>query len=584
MCGIVGYCGRRAAAPILLAGLKKLEYRGYDSAGVAVLNGTAFAVVRRAGRVSGLDGAASLMGNAGIGHTRWATHGAPSERNAHPHVWGDYAVVHNGIVENEHALKAECLARGEEFLSETDSEIVAHLLAREAGDPLVALRNVCARLEGSYALAVLCARTPGTVYCARRGSPLIVGRGKDGLYAASDAPAIATEAEELYALRDGEFAVLAGEEARIFNGELAAVSGDRIVCAAADDAPALDGFNHYMRKEMSEIPAVFARSLTDFAENSEFCKVLCQTEYIQIAACGTAYHSGLCAKFAIERFCRIPAETYIASEYRYLDPIVKENTLFLAVSQSGETADTLAAARLAAERGAVVVAVTNVAYSSLTRIARFTLLTQAGREIAVAATKSFNAQLALLYSLTAALARQRGRLAADPSALAPILSDALARSEETRAWTPFFAGARGAYFIGRGADHAVALEGSLKLKEVSYLPGEGYPAGELKHGTLALIDDKTPVVALAFSERLAEKTMNAVREVAARGAKVFLITCFEELCARKGVFRSLAVRAQGGVPLPAPAPLRGGVFSRGVRPSVAGARLLCRACPRERSR
>ncbi len=547
MCGIIGYVGKEPAAPKLILGLKRLEYRGYDSAGIAVRGKEGFSVYKRKGRVSGLESAKDLTGGCGIGHTRWATHGEPSERNAHPHIYGKFAVVHNGIIENYRELKEECRARGEEFASDTDSEIVAHLLAfYDGGNVLAALKTVCARLKGSYALAVMCSDGEDALYVARRKSPMIVGKGETGLYAASDVPAVA-ECGELYSLADGEFAVLKGGDIRFYTAE-GEIRKEKMARGSAEDIPEKGGYAHFMLKEMYEIPASIANSLVDFEENSRFLAfniVLCHTEYIQIVACGTAYHSGIAAKYAIERLARIPVEVTVASEYRYCNPIVKENTLVLAISQSGETADTLAAATLAKERGATVAAVTNVRDSSITRIAHFVLYTNAGREIAVAATKSFNAQLALLYSIAVALATAKGRAARfEALRVLPSLSaQTLAGIEEIKKVVPLFAEADSVYFIGRGADHCAALEGSLKLKEISYLPSEGYPAGELKHGTLALIGEKTPVVAILTQRALAEKTMNAVSEVYARGGKVLLVTNIPELAAREEVFESVLLPA-----------------------------------------
>ena len=527
MCGIVGYVGEERAAPILLEGLQRLEYRGYDSAGIAVLREGRLAVVRRKGRVKGLGAARSLEGEIGVGHTRWATHGAPSERNAHPHVYGGVCIVHNGIIENAAALRAACEARGEVFSSDTDSEVIAHLIAAEKGDLLHATSWAGGNHAGSYPVAVPAAGEPDTIVCARRASPLVVGCDERGLYVASDIPAVAAAGRKVYALADGEFAVLRkGSPPRFFDGALKAVGKQEIVYDAAEDIPAKGGFRHYMKKEISEVPEAVSRSLCDLSkgEFSDLCEVLCHTQYLHIVACGTAYHSGLCLQYAAQKFARIPAEAFIASEYRYSDPIVPPGTLAVAVSQSGETADTLAAAALAKERGAKVLAVTNVPCSSLERMSDFVLPTRAGREIAVAATKSFNAQLAALYSLAGALAKGRERAAPPLAAAASCVREALAAAEQVRGWTPYFLGARSVFFLGRGADYFAALEGSLKLKEISYLPSEGYPAGELKHGTLALVDGRTPVVAIVTDPALADKTMNAVHEVYARGAAVFLIT------------------------------------------------------------
>ena len=529
MCGIVGYTGTRRAAPVLLQLLKKLEYRGYDSAGIAVCNERKIEIYKRQGKVEKIAAAANFSGNTGIGHTRWATHGAPSEKNAHPHAYGKYVIVHNGIIENNQLLKAECLDRGESFSSETDSEVIAHLIAfYDRGDFLQAVQSAVERLEGSYAIAVLSSELPSRIICARARSPLVVGRGDNESMVASDLAAISSEVKEAYLLEDGEFAVLDREAVSFYDKAL-----HRIEKAALEYNPVMSdadkkGYRHFMKKEMDEIPSVLKNVKLECADNlrfQEFCKVLCQTEYIHIVACGTAYHSGLCGKYAFESLCRVPTEVCIASEYRYQNPIIRPNTLVIAISQSGETADTLAAAKLAKERGAYLAAVTNVSYSSLTRIADCVLETRAGAEIAVAATKSFNAQLAVLYML----ASLRSGSKADFLKIARLAEETLKAAEEVRSWTPYFLNAKSVYFIGRGMDYCAALEGSLKLKEISYLPSEGYAAGELKHGTLALVDENTPVVAILTQKRLAEKTMNAVHETRSRGARVFLITSLPEL-------------------------------------------------------
>ena len=526
MCGIVGYAGKGRAAPVLMEGLRRLEYRGYDSAGIAVL-GETLAVVKRKGRVEALAAEAEkLSGRLGIAHTRWATHGEPSERNAHPHRYGGVAVVHNGIIENASVLRAECEARGEVFSSETDSEVIAHLIAAVyRGDLLQAVREAVRRLEGSYAIAVL-AEGERAIVAARRKSPLLVGRG-EGNVLASDLPAIAPLVSEVYSLKEGGFALLTEDSVCLFDEELREWEEKPIEFGKVEEDGGKGGYPHYMRKEIAEDPAAIANSIVDLTADSRFFDlniVLCQTYYIQIVACGTAYHSGVAAKYAIEALSRVPVEVDIASEYRYRDPIVPKGTLVIAVSQSGETADTLAAAALAKERGAKVLALTNVPYSSLTALADLVLLTHAGRETAVAATKSFCAQLASLYSLAAALAALKGRSAPSLAPFPALCEDALSRSEKVKDWARALCQKKSVYFIGRGADYAAAIEGSLKLKEVSYLASEGYPAGELKHGTLALVGEDAPVFALLSDERLAEKTMNAVYEVRSRGARVFLIT------------------------------------------------------------
>ena len=538
MCGIVGYCGHKNAAPILLEGLKKLEYRGYDSAGIATLCGGGFCLKRCKGRVDGLVPVSELAGKTGIGHTRWATHGAPTEENAHPHCYGRFAVVHNGIIENEALLKEECLLRGEHFASETDSEVIAHLLEEGfAGDLLGCVRKVCARLRGSYALAILCSAEPDKIIAVREKSPLIVGARRKECFLASDLPAIAGEGVEVYALADGEAACIGAGEVKFYGKTGAEIQKTPVIYDFEGENAEKGGYTHYMEKEIGEVPASIANSLIDFSSESrysDFCKVLCQTYYIQIIACGTAYHSGIAAKYAMERLARIPVEVCIASEYRYRDPIISPHTLVFAVSQSGETADTLAAAQCARERGALVAAITNVPYSSLTRMADFVLFTHAGREIAVAATKSYAAQLALLFSVALFLSKERLPFS--------VLSDFVELSRHTLSrcfciadWAPRMTEAKSVFFLGRGVDYCNALEGSLKLKEISYLPSEGYPAGELKHGTLALVDDRTPIVVLLTQRALAEKTMNAVHEVVSRGAEVFLVTSLPEYVGAEGI-------------------------------------------------
>ena len=530
MCGIVGYVGNRRAAPLLLGALKKLEYRGYDSAGIALLTDE-IAVKKCTGSVSGLSGALQMAGTCGIGHTRWATHGAPSEQNAHPHVWKRFAVVHNGIIENYKTLRAECEQRGETFYSETDSEVIAHLLEFYfQGDLIAALQRVCSRLSGSYALAVICTKCPGTVALARMRSPLVVGVG-GGVWCASDMPAIAAKNRTYYTLADGEFALLSAR-AVFYDGEGRVIQKKPAACDAEDCIPVKKGYRHYMRKEIGETASVLEnRSRMLRAWTSPAVRqALGEARRLSFVACGTAYHACLAAKCAFEALARVPCSVTVASEYRYADPILEKGELVIAVSQSGETADTIAAAELAKQRGAGVLAVVNVTDSTLAEMADHVLSVEAGREIAVAATKSFNAQLMLLYSLAATLAEAKGKRGYGDllKELPSLASQTVSVGEGVRAWVAYFMSASSVYFIGRGADHVAALEGSLKLKEITYIPSEGYPAGELKHGTLALVEQGTPVVAVLTSERLAQKTMNAVHEVYARGARVFLVTSLAE--------------------------------------------------------
>ncbi len=623
MCGIIGYIGKRRAAPVLLDGLKKLEYRGYDSAGIALLNEGKFTLSRKKGRVAELERAArDAIGEIGIGHTRWATHGEPSERNAHPHVCGKFAVVHNGIIENYRELKGECERLGESFSSDTDTEVIAHLLARyyEKGKFFEAVRKALARLRGSYALAILCSDFPDTMIAARKASPLIVGTRADEIFVSSDIPALASEGLTYYPLADGETAVLSSGKAVFFDESGKEIEKKGMEFEGGAEAPELGGYPHFMRKEIAEIPAAIFETTAKYLSEStdkELYRVLCQTEYIQIVACGTAYHSGIAAKYVIEALARIPVEVCVASEYRYRNPVIGNHSLVIAVSQSGETADTLAAARLAKERGAALAAIVNVPYSSLTQLADFLIPTVAGTEIGVAATKSYNAQLCALYLLAVTLceAKKGGTFCDSAESVNPseceaaadfrkrtesagssekdlhadddkklrdresfvggkerngmlcghvsdsalksadngkeniptcnrnalieairrlpeLCEKAIAASERTKEWAGKFSVARSVYFIGRGCDYGAAIEGSLKLKEISYLPSEGYPAGELKHGTLALIGKGTPVVAVITDLALAEKTMNAVHEVISRGADAYLVTSLPEYAAR----------------------------------------------------
>ncbi len=545
MCGIVGYVGKRRAAPILYGGLCKLEYRGYDSAGIATLS-NGFHIEKCAGRVKGLLQAKSLEGHVGIGHTRWATHGGATKENAHPHRYGRFVIVHNGIIENYKQLKAECEARKEQFNSETDSEVVAHLLEYfYDGDLLSALRRTTALLEGSFGLAVLCDCEEDTVALAKNKSPLVVGVGENECYCASDISAIAKRGMRFGVLGDGEFAIVKSNGVKFYDAQ-GEIQKELTACSCSSVAPELGTYRHFMQKEMAEIPQAIANVRPDFGrrESSEaLSDALFDAKHIVITGCGTAYHAALAAKYAFEGLARVSASAEIASEYRYRNPLIGKDDVMIAVSQSGETADTLAAAQLAKERGAKIVAVVNEELSALTAIADFVLPVKSGKEVAVAATKSFNAQLCALYSIAAHLAELHGirGYGCAIAELASLARQTLLRSERVKDWVKYFVSARSVYFIGRGADYVAALEGSLKLKEISYLPSEGYPAGELKHGTLALVEENTPVVAVLTARRLAEKTMNAVHETCARGAKVFLVTSIAEYASAKGVCDSVVI-------------------------------------------
>ena len=521
MCGIVGYIGQQQALPFLLDGLSHLEYRGYDSAGVAVLNDGTLTVVKAKGRLTELQARLHqyhTQGSVGIGHTRWATHGAPSDENAHPHVSesGRYAVVHNGIIENYATLKDELMKNGVTFQSDTDTEVVAQLLdAYTDLDLLSAVRKVIARLEGSFALAVLDRNTPDTLVVARQDSPLVVGFGEDGYYLASDIPALLPYTRTVSFMEDGELALLTlngvtfyhGEE--LFEKEQTTIDWDM-------DAAEMGGYAHFMAKEMHEEPSVLKKTLR--RGTFHFDK---RPDYIHIVACGSAYHVGMIGKYVIEKLARIPVFVDIASEYRYRDPIITENTLVTVISQSGETADTLAALREAKRRGAKVLGIVNVVGSTIARESDEVFYISAGPEIAVATTKAYSAQLLAIYRMALALA---GKDEADLSDLPQKVSAVLEKADETHAAAKRFFDAQSIFYIGRGVDYALAMEGSLKLKEISYIHSEAYGAGELKHGTISLIEEGSLVIALCTDRGLLSKMVSNIREVQSRGAVVIAVT------------------------------------------------------------
>ncbi len=552
MCGIVGYVGSEPALPILIGGLRRLEYRGYDSAGVAYLEGGGLSVVKRKGRLQRLEEALQrqygedLSGGSvriGIAHTRWATHGAPSDENSHPHLSasGRIAVVHNGIIENYMELRASLSGLGYAFVSETDTEVVAHLIERHYDadakkDLLSAVLRTMGEIEGSYALGVLCADDPGTFVAARKDSPLVVGLGTNGNFIASDIPAILSRTREVLILEDREAACLRADGVRVVDALGRPV--DRAPMHVDWDVEAAEkgGYEHFMMKEMHEEPRAvrdtLAPRLRDGAIRLDAITIdaadAAAISKVQIIACGTAYHAGVVAKYAIERLARIPVEVDVASEFRYRDPLVDARTLAVVISQSGETLDTMAAMREAKRRGARTLAIVNVVGSSIAREADDVLYTMAGPEIAVASTKAYNTQLAAVYLLAFRLAALRGlldeaacagwseRLLALPEALDRILAD---RSVLQRFAAEHF-NARSVFFIGRGLDYALSMEGSLKLKEISYIHSEAYAGGELKHGTIALIEEGTLVVCPLTQAPLLEKMIGNIREVKARGAVV----------------------------------------------------------------
>ncbi|GAB6152805.1 glutamine--fructose-6-phosphate transaminase (isomerizing) [Desulfosporosinus burensis] len=546
MCGIVGYIGNRVAIPILVDGLKKLEYRGYDSAGVAVLDHEEIVISKSVGKLVALEeelGAVYSQSFIGIGHTRWATHGRPSQANAHPHsdCGQDFVVVHNGIIENYLELRERLIEKGHRFVSETDTEVLAHLVEDYyAGDLEAAVREVLKTIHGSYAMVVLSRKDPDKLVAARKDSPMVVGLGDGEFYVASDITAILNYTRKVYILDDGEMVVItkAGVKVSDFEG----IPHTKDVFDVKWDAVAAEkgGYEHFMLKEIHEQPRALKDTMLGRLEEERVVlqevdltlEELAKINKVYIVACGTAWHAGLVGKTLIERWARLPVEVDIASEFRYRSPLVDENTLVVVVSQSGETADTLAALREAKNRGARVVAVTNVLGSTVSREAHDVIFTWAGPEIAVASTKAYTTQLEGMVLLGLYLAQVKGTLPAKKigeiiSALKRIPAQAqevLDQESLIKELAKSFVNVEDTFFIGRSLDWAVAMEGSLKLKEISYIHAEAYAAGELKHGTLALITEHTPVIALATQRDVYDKTISNVKEVKARDARVIGLT------------------------------------------------------------
>ncbi|BDB16804.1 glutamine--fructose-6-phosphate aminotransferase [isomerizing] [Pseudomonas sp. CYM-20-01] len=545
MCGIVGAVAERNITPILLEGLKRLEYRGYDSAGVAVFtNAGKLERMRRPGKVSELEQALAgepLVGRLGIAHTRWATHGAPCERNAHPHFSGDLAVVHNGIIENHEVLREQLKGLGYVFTSDTDTEVIAHLLnhkLKDLGDLTVALKATVKELHGAYGLAVVSASQPDRVVAARSGSPLVIGLGLGENFLASDQLALRQVTDRFMYLEEGDIADIRRESVQIWdvNGQ----SVEREAVQYRDGAEAADKgeYRHFMLKEIHEQPSVVQRTLEGRLSQNQVlvnafgpqaAELFAKVRNVQIVACGTSYHAGMVARYWLEELAGIPCQVEVASEFRYRKVVVQPDTLFVTISQSGETADTLAALRNAKELGFLAsLAICNVSISSLVRESDLTLLTQAGREIGVASTKAFTTQLVGLLLLTLSLGQVRGTLAEGVEAtlveelrrLPTRLGEALAMDSTVEKVAELFADKNHTLFLGRGAQYPVAMEGSLKLKEISYIHAEAYPAGELKHGPLALVDDDMPVVTVAPNNELLEKLKSNLQEVRARGGQL----------------------------------------------------------------
>ena len=543
MCGIVGYIGENSASPILLDGLKKLEYRGYDSAGIAVFKDGEVAVCKTKGRIadleSKLENEGSLEGCIGIGHTRWATHGAPDDVNAHPHRGGNgrITLVHNGIIENYIELKIMLEQKGYVFVSQTDTEVLAHLFDFfYNGDSLEAMSNVMKTVRGSYATAVLINDRPGEIIAARKDSPLIVGIGENENFLASDIPAVLKYTRDCYLLDDNQIALLTKDSIKLYDINKNEVHKDVYHVTWDVEAAEKGGFDHFMKKEIAEQPRTVRDTLSPrIRDGKVVIDELSLTDEeiknigtIHIVACGSAWHVGMAARYVIEKLAQIPCEVDLASEFRYRNPIVKPNDICIVISQSGETADTLAALREAKSKGARAVSIVNVVASTIARESDDVIYTMAGPEIAVATTKAFSAQLNVAYLLAIRFAKAKGligeaeeaKLCEEMLKLPEIIEKLLEMDDYLKELAKKYVDSENVFFIGRGLDYAISLEGSLKLKEISYIHSEAYAAGELKHGTISLIEEGTPVFAVATQSDLLEKTLGNIKEVKARGARV----------------------------------------------------------------
>lgn len=558
MCGIVGYIGNRQAKGILLDGLEKLEYRGYDSAGVAILGKDEIKCCKTKGRLQNLRDLAAdrdLDGSIGIGHTRWATHGQPSDVNAHPQLSNDkkFAVVHNGIIENYLELREFLQSKGYTFTSETDTEVIPNLISLfYDGDLLRAVIETAKMLTGSYAICAVSTLEPDKIVAVRKDSPLVIGLKKQEKFVASDIPAFLKETRNVYLLEDNEYVVLTPDSAKIYTGDLEEVSRDVYKVTFDDNAAEKDGYDHFMLKEIHEQPKAVRDTITgrvtagkpvDF-DGLDYADIA-EADRIYIVACGTAYHAGLVGKTAIERLCRVPVEVDIASEFRYRNPIITDKTLLIVISQSGETADTLAALRLAKKNGAKVIAVTNVVGSTVSREADSVFYTHAGPEIAVASTKAYTTQLIALYIFALFIAENKGtvpkneieKYKSDLLSLPEYVEKVLGCEREIKNISKKLVNEKDIFFLGRGLDYAVAMEGSLKLKEISYIHSEPYAGGELKHGPIALIENGTVVICISTDLGLKPKMDSNIKEVVTRGAHIIGVQTegfddygFSELC------------------------------------------------------
>lgn len=542
MCGIIGYVGSENAVPIILEGLKKLEYRGYDSAGIAVRGHNGFEVVKRKGRLSELESALEsrpVTGAVGIGHTRWATHGEPSDINSHPHVGSrnKIAIVHNGTIENYRQLKERLEQKGVAFASQTDSEVIAQLAEYYYdGDIMGTVIKVTNALEGSYALGVMCLDDPDTLIAVKKDNPLIIGVSENGNFIASDVPAVMKHTNRVYYLEDREIAVLGKDGVKFYNMDKEQLRKTPETVAWSPGSAEKSGYPHFMLKEIMEQPRVLRDTVLSAAREGSNKKVIDNLDVagfgkIVITACGSAYNAGMVARYVFERLCRIPAEVELASEFRYKDAIIGSDTLVILVSQSGETADTIAAMREAKSKGAATLSIVNVVGSTIAKETDHTIFTLAGPEIAVATTKAFSAQLALLYILAVRFAGKLGRLneREEQELLAEILtlpdkaSELLEQVDAIQKHAAESVGSRSIFFIGRNIDYAIALEGSLKLKEISYIHSEAYAGGELKHGTISLVEEDTLVVAIACCPKLFGKIYSNIEQVVSRGARVLMV-------------------------------------------------------------
>ncbi len=553
MCGIVGYVGDSQAAPILLEGLAKLEYRGYDSAGIAVRNEETgkISIVKAKGRLKILsektDGGAAVPGTCGIGHTRWATHGEPSENNAHPHCTDDKSVVlvHNGIIENYQELKDKLSRSGYTFYSQTDTEIAVKLVDyyyKKTGTPLEALTRSMLRIRGSYAFGVMFHDYPGKLFAARKDSPLIIGKSESGSLIASDVPAILDKTRNVFYIGNMEIAELSRDEIHFYNIDREEIQKDMVEIKWDAEAAEKGGYEHFMLKEIHEQPKAVQDTVGAYVKEGKISleevgltdEALSELERIYIVACGSAYHVGMVGKYVLEDLARVPVEIDLASEFRYRNPILMKNSLVIVVSQSGETADSLAALRLAKERGVPVLGVVNVVGSSIARESDYVLYTYAGPEISVATTKAYSTQLIAMYLLAIQTAYVKGlisdarysELITELGKLPEKIQKTLDDKERIQWFASKYANAKDIFFIGRGIDYAISMEGSLKMKEISYIHSEAYAAGELKHGTISLVEDGTLVIGVATQKALFEKTVSNMVEVKSRGAYLMGLTLY----------------------------------------------------------